>query len=171
MKASLLVGLAACAARAQPAPAPVAAQAPPPPPTAPAEPAPDDTGIYNGLIAEGSADDTWSSPTPGPTVAVGQPTSNAALDKAIIRRYVKHDIQKIQACYENELNTTPKLAGTLTVTFLIDRDGTVASASASGLGNANVETCVAAVIKAIVFPKPKGGGSIQVNYPFTFRPA
>ena len=167
MRASLLVALAACAARAQPAPAPVAAPAPPPPPAAPAEPAPDDSGIYSGLIADDSA-----TTTPAPTtVAIGEPTSNAALDKAIIRRYVKRDIQKIQACYENELDTTPKLAGTLTVTFLIDRDGIVASATASGLGNANVETCVAAVIKAIVFPKPKGGGSIQVNYPFTFRPS
>jgi hypothetical protein len=30
---------------------------------------------------------------------------------------------------------------------------------------------VRAVIKAIVFPKPRGGGSIQVNDPFTFRPS
>jgi hypothetical protein len=27
------------------------------------------------------------------------------------------------------------------------------------------------VIHAIEFPKPKGGGGVQVNYPFTFRPA
>jgi hypothetical protein len=26
------------------------------------------------------------------------------------------------------------------------------------------------VIKGIEFPKPKGGGGVQVNYPFTFRP-
>ena len=33
-----------------------------------------------------------------------------------------------------------------------------------------VANCVADVIKGIEFPKPKGGGGVQVNYPFTFRP-
>ena len=42
-------------------------------------------------------------------------------------------------------------------------------ASAGGV-DPNVAKCVAAVIKAIEFPKPKGGGGVQVNYPFTFAP-
>jgi hypothetical protein len=29
---------------------------------------------------------------------------------------------------------------------------------------------VADVIQGIQFPKPKGGGLVQVRYPFTFRP-
>ena len=33
-----------------------------------------------------------------------------------------------------------------------------------------VSGCVAGVIKGIEFPKPKGGGGVQVNYPFNFRP-
>jgi hypothetical protein len=55
------------------------------------------------------------------------------------------------------------------VQFFIAPSGKVASASGAGV-NANVASCVAAVIKGIEFPKPKGGGGVQVNYPFTFRP-
>ena len=43
-----------------------------------------------------------------------------------------------------------------------------------GLRRRRAKNCrqveVAGVIKNIEFPKPKGGGGVQVNYPFTFRP-
>ena len=35
--------------------------------------------------------------------------------------------------------------------------------------NANVENCLASRIKTWVFPKPKGGGIVIVNYPFVFK--
>jgi hypothetical protein len=54
--------------------------------------------------------------------------------------------------------------------FFITPNGNVASSVGSGV-DPNVASCVAAVIKAIQFPKPKGGGGVQVNYPFTFRSA
>jgi len=40
--------------------------------------------------------------------------------------------------------------------------------AASGV-DPDVASCVAGVIKKIEFPKPKGGGNVQVNYPFVFR--
>jgi hypothetical protein len=54
--------------------------------------------------------------------------------------------------------------------FFITPNGNVASASGSGV-DPEVANCVADVIHGIEFPKPKGGGGVQVNYPFTFRPA
>jgi hypothetical protein len=36
--------------------------------------------------------------------------------------------------------------------------------------NANVEGCILAVIRRIDFPVPKGGGTVQVRYPFKFQP-
>ena len=50
------------------------------------------------------------------------------------------------------------------------------SGAPGGIGHALEQTyndiarCVAGVISSIEFPKPKGGGGVQVNYPFTFRP-
>jgi len=104
-----------------------------------------------------------------PSVLVGQPNAQGDLDKAVIRRYIKRNIQRISYCYEKELLASPNLSGTLNTQFFITPDGKVASATGSGVSG-NVARCVANVIKAIEFPKPKGGGGVQVNYPFTLRP-
>ncbi len=105
-----------------------------------------------------------------PSTSIGQPTtSDVSLDKAIIRRYIKRNIQKLTYCYEKELLVTAKLTGTVTAKFTIGVDGLVVSSTASGL-TANVDGCVANVIRAIEFPKPKGGGVVNVSYPFTFKP-
>ena len=105
-----------------------------------------------------------------PTVSVGQPSSVGDLDKAIIRRYIKRNLQKIIACYEQELLADARLAGTIVVQFYIAPTGRVAAASATGV-SPTLTACVAEVIKRIEFPKPKGGGGVQVVYPLTFRAA
>jgi hypothetical protein len=103
-----------------------------------------------------------------PTVSIGQPSAEGDLDKAIIRRYIKRNIQKIQYCYEKQLLAKPTLAGTVSAQFFITPNGSVAQSNGSGL-DPDVASCVAEVIKNIEFPKPKGGGGVQVNYPFTFH--
>jgi hypothetical protein len=132
----------------------------------------DDANIYGGLL--GNPDyppsvgfGTGTSKSKGPSVALGQSGVTGDLDKAIIRRYIKRNIQKIQYCYEKELLAKPKLEGTVTVEFDIAPDGKVTSSVAHGMDTA-VEGCVAQVIKGIEFPKPKGGGIVAVKYPFTF---
>lgn len=105
-----------------------------------------------------------------PQVSLGQPQSVGDLDKAIIRRYIKRNINKITYCYEKELLAKPSLEGTVSTQFFISPTGAVASASANGVDPA-VASCIAAVIKAIEFPRPRGGGGVQVNYPFRFLPA
>jgi hypothetical protein len=104
-----------------------------------------------------------------PQVRIGQPTANGDLDKAIIRRYIKRNISKITYCYEKQLLARPGLEGTVNTQFFISNTGTVVDSRANGV-DSEVANCVAAVIKAIEFPKPKGGGGVQVNYPFNFRP-
>jgi pSer/pThr/pTyr-binding forkhead associated (FHA) protein len=103
-----------------------------------------------------------------PSVAIGQPSSSGDLDKAIIRRYINRNLQKIRYCYEKQLLAKPTLAGTVQSQFFITPNGTVASSNASGV-DGEVASCVADVIKNIEFPKPNGGGSVQVNYPFIFH--
>lgn len=103
-----------------------------------------------------------------PQVTAGQPNAQGDLDKAVIRRYIRRDLAKITYCYEKELLAKPSLEGTLMVHFFIDREGNVTSTTATGVDPA-VATCVADVIKTIQFPKPPGGGGVQVNYPFNFR--
>ena len=105
-----------------------------------------------------------------PKTSIGVATATGDLDKNIIRRYMRQKLPQIEYCYQKQLAVKPKLAGTITVSFVISGEGTVTSAKASGLGDEPVETCVADVVRTIRFPKPKGGGVVNVSYPFTFRP-
>jgi hypothetical protein len=104
-----------------------------------------------------------------PTVALGQPSVKGDLDPAIVRRYIKRNIQKVDYCYEKQLLAKPGIAGTVQVQFFITPNGTVSRSDATGV-DPEVASCVAGVIKDIEFPKPKDGGGVSVNYPFTFRP-
>jgi hypothetical protein len=104
-----------------------------------------------------------------PRPTIGQPTGGGGLDKSIIRRYIKRNIDKIGYCYEKQLLAKPGLDGTVTVSFFITPNGNVGTAVGAGM-DPTVANCVADVISHIEFPKPTGGG-VQVNYPFTFHPA
>ena len=109
-----------------------------------------------------------SSPS-GPTVSIGQPDVQGDLDRAIVRRYVKRSAAQIQTCYEKRLAARPRLAGTVTVRFLIDRSGAVSMISSVGLDR-EVASCIAAVVKEIEFPRPKHDRDVRVSYPLVFRP-
>jgi hypothetical protein len=66
---------------------------------------------------------------PGPII--GQPTGTGGLDRAIIRRYIKRNIDKIGYCYEKQLLARPGLEGTVTVSFFITPAGSVGSRRSS----------------------------------------
>jgi len=124
------------------------------------------TGRY-GTIGRGTGSGYGNRTVP--SVSIGRPNATGDLDAAIIRRYIRRNIGKIQACYEKELAAKPKLTGTVASRFTIAATGNVVDASASGV-DPTVAECVAGVIRGIEFPKPKNGGNVIVNYPFTFRP-
>jgi hypothetical protein len=105
-----------------------------------------------------------------PEPRIGQANILGDYDKAIIRRYIKLNIDKIGYCYEHELLAKPDLSGEVIVQFFIQPNGTVKGSLGKGF-DANVANCVAGVVGNIEFPAPHGGGGIQVNYPFTFHPA
>jgi hypothetical protein len=104
-----------------------------------------------------------------PKVNIGQPNATGELDKAIIRRYIKRNLNRVLYCYEKALLAKPGLIGKIEVRFTIGADGKVESSTASGF-DPDIARCVADVIRAIEFPKPKSGGSVHVVYPFNFRP-
>ncbi len=138
----------------------------------------DDPNLYGGLLGHEAGEmnggfgygigGVRGARAPVPMVSLGQPGAQGDLDKAIIRRYIKRNLQKIQYCYEKELMTKPRLAGTVQTQFTIGGDGKVTSSTGAGLDPA-VASCVANVIHQIEFPKPKNNGIVNVNYPFVFR--
>jgi hypothetical protein len=104
-----------------------------------------------------------------PDVRIGNATTTGDLDKNIIRRYIRRKLPQIKYCYEKQLLVKPGIGGTVTTQFQISPSGAVLNSTAKGV-DGEVSSCVASVIKTIQFPKPKGGGLVQVRYPFTFRP-
>ncbi len=120
-----------------------------------------------GRVPESGSDEAKLRGARRSHVLVGQPNSMGDLPRRDIRRSVKTRIPAIRACYDQALATNAGLQGTVVTQFFITPNGTVASAVGRGVSPALAD-CVAGVVKAIEFPKPAGGGGVQVNYPFTF---
>ena len=129
-------------------------------------------GSY-GTIGDGSAAGMLSRRVvAAPIVTLAQPVAySGSLDKAILRRYIRRKLEAVGYCYEKALLAKPTLAGTVTVHFTINATGRVVQSSATGLGDHEVEVCVAQVIGNIEFPEVPGGSPLVVNYPFTFVPS
>lgn len=104
-----------------------------------------------------------------PDVQIGNAVATGDLDKNIIRRYIRQKLPRITYCYEKQLLVRADLSGTIVTQFQISPQGAVLNSKAEGVSK-EVADCVAEVIQGITFPKPKGGGLVQVRYPFTFRP-
>lgn len=103
-------------------------------------------------------------------ITSSEPTVMGSLDKELIRQVIKRNINQIRYCYESQLTRNPKLAGKVSVKFVISASGSVAQSQVAQAttNNAELETCVAGRVRTWVFPKPKGGGVVIVTYPFVF---
>ena len=103
-----------------------------------------------------------------PDVLVAPGSAPADLDKTVIRKVIRQDIQKIEYCYEQALLKQPDLQGKVTVRFVVEPDGTVSSSTGEGL-DLQVAACVAGVVKTLQFPAPHH--EVHVSYPFVFHSA
>ncbi len=106
-----------------------------------------------------------------PAVKMKNPEVTGSLDKRIIQKVVRQHSGELRACYEKELNKIKGLNGRVVVVWLISPQGTVTKAlvKESSIKNKNVENCVVNSVKFWRFPAPKGGGIVQIEYPFVFE--
>jgi hypothetical protein len=90
------------------------------------------------------------------------------LDPDVISAVVKRYLPQVRHCYEQQLTMNPNLKGKVKVSFLIKGDGEVGTATIaeSTMNNKPTEDCILEKVKTWQFPKPKGGGSVMVKYPF-----
>jgi biopolymer transport protein ExbD len=95
-----------------------------------------------------------------------------APNKSLIDLVIKRHMNQLKYCYQRELADKPTLGGKITVKFVIVQDGSVSKATtkSSTMGNSDVESCLNQHIQRLKFPKPKGGGTVIVSYPFSFEP-
>ena len=106
-----------------------------------------------------------------PQVKMKNPDVSGSLDKRIIQKVVRQHTGELRACYEREVAKVKGLNGVLTVVWLISPQGAVTKVilKSSTMNNKNVEKCVTDSIKFWRFPQPRGGGAVQVEYPFDFQ--
>jgi TonB family protein len=105
-------------------------------------------------------------------VPQGDPAIEGALTKEEIDAVIKQNLAQIRACYERNLQGNRGLAGRVKVAFVIVSTGRVSSSEvvSSDLNNGATEGCIRDVIRRWQFPLPRGGGIVNVNYPFVFTP-
>ena len=99
-----------------------------------------------------------------------------ALPREDIKRVINTHSAAIRLCYERALNGgRPNLQGKVDLHFIIGAAGRVLTADidkrSSTLVDAEVESCILDVSRAMVFPEPTGGGIVEVHYPFVFKAA
>ena len=103
----------------------------------------------------------------------GDPIILGALDKSLIDRVIKRNMNQIKYCYQKQLNASPTLNGKIVVKFVISGDGSVSQAkthSSTMDGGGAVQSCINDRFLRFQFPEPRGGGIVIVKYPFLFSP-
>jgi hypothetical protein len=105
-------------------------------------------------------------------VVIGTPEfANQSLDLPKLEAYLRARRGAVLSCYERELRRDPSLAGTLTLRFVITPTGRSSELEIEENPlNANVGSCVKAVLRGWVFPfKPEQ--DVAVAIPFSFAVA
>lgn len=93
------------------------------------------------------------------------------LDRNEIAAVIERHIGEIRYCYEQGLQTNPKLGGRVSMRFFIAANGYVSKADITNtsLHSKLVENCITTRLKTWKFPNPRGGVIVKVNYPFVLR--
>ena len=94
------------------------------------------------------------------------------LDKGLISSVIQKYMGQIRFCYEQGLQTNPKLTGRVAINFVISgKNGGVSTASIAHttLHSKGVEDCILSRMKSWMFPLPEGGVNVRVSYPFVLR--
>jgi len=94
------------------------------------------------------------------------------MDPELLRKILREYIPQFRHCYQKELiGNSEKIKGVINLNFTISSEGRVSSHdirakdarfSKKGLG------CMGQVLTLIDFPKPKGGGVVDVKQPLNF---
>ena len=104
----------------------------------------------------------------GKTVLLG------SIDPEIIRELLRRNLPQFRYCYDDELRRQNKrVSGKMDIDFVIGPNGRVGR-SAIGLKafsmSSSGKNCMRKVLQAIKFPRPKGGGVVEVKQPIFLEP-
>jgi hypothetical protein len=109
------------------------------------------------------------------SVATGPAQVLGSIDRELVRKVIQEHAAQIRYCYEQQLAVNPRLQGKVTVKWIINADGSASAPEiergSTSLDDSRVHECMMARIVSWQFPKPKGGGTAVITYPWILRSA
>ena len=116
-----------------------------------------------GLSSKNGTDTTYMEPK---TVVLG------SMDPELLRKILREYLPQFRHCYQQELQyNDDKIKGVVDLNFQIGPDGKVVKSNIKAKDSRFSKrgiSCMASVLKVIDFPKPKGGGVVDVKQPLNF---
>lgn len=116
-----------------------------------------------GLVSKKGFDHSYLEPK---TVVLG------SMDPELLRKILQEYLPQFRHCYQQELvKAASEIKGVIDLDFQISAEGRVSRtdvrAKDARFTNRGMD-CMASVLKIIEFPKPKGGGVVDVRQPLNF---
>lgn len=115
-----------------------------------------------GLVSKKGFDHSYLEPK---TVVLG------SMDPELLRKILQEYLPQFRHCYQQELVTASDIKGVIDLDFQISQSGRVSKTSIKAkdarFSKKGVD-CMAQVLGIIEFPKPKGGGVVDVRQPLNF---
>ena len=94
-----------------------------------------------------------------------------SIDPNLVRKIMREHISQFRYCYQQELIRNPSTAGVFDLGFQIDASGkgvkSFVKSKGKGFTKDGLE-CIKRVVSGIKFPRPKGGGYVDVRQPMNF---
>lgn len=116
-----------------------------------------------GLVSKSGIDASYLNTK---TVVLG------SMDPELLRKILKEYIPQFRHCYQQELQEqSEKIKGVIDLKFQITASGQVSKVNIDVKGSkfsTSGVNCMANVLQIIDFPKPKGGGYVDVKQPLNF---
>lgn len=103
-----------------------------------------------------------------------EPKDPQGLTKESLRIPIRDHLKEIRICYEATLERNPQVKGKLVVQWEIGQEGTATHFApvkgSSTITDERLIQCVGDAIATWQFPIPQDQSTIEVRYPFYFRP-
>ncbi len=115
-----------------------------------------------GLSSKSGFDSSYSNTK---TVVLG------SIDPELLRKILREYLPQFRHCYQQELMANEKIQGIVDLNFRITKIGRATDInvfSKKSAFSAQGKGCMAKVLSIIDFPKPKGGGVVDVRQPLNF---
>jgi|GEM_PF-2859080 len=104
------------------------------------------------------------------TSAEAPPPPPRGEERDAIGLFIREQTVDVQECYSKRLAQRPTLQGKLVARFDIGPSGKVIGATADGIQDRELLSCVITIVRKWEFAKPSSGGKLRVAYPWNLRP-